>query len=488
MKEDPETPNTWCPIGGFRALKIFLASAAQQKKRIWQLDYVAAFLQSDVIGRKFTILPVEWKELFKDHPEVLEWLGVPLLLLRSLYGDVVANLAWDTTQSEWLTSPEIGFERLPSEPSLYRKETEKGMMLLINSVDDQMYYATVDELRIWFEKKTKERFDVQLLGQANWYLQSRVTQLADYSIVLDQSRYAALICDRYLKPLSSEAITKEMKSKYASPLPSTVTFTKDDSSNNYLEVKALEEEFGFQYAAAVGSLIYLMNTFVRLNFGIRKLARFMQLPGKQHFKYLHHMLRHIQCHRCSAGIKFYSNPAESPIHQLMSEKKLSYVNEYPIVIYADTSFQDCLDTSRSTGAHLIFMQGGVIDQNSSMPSLISMSSCEAEYSNGSLAVMAAAYCRKIYNEIYGRPADTPLSIPLGLDSQSAIDTARSFKDTQRTRHIARRFHYVRYGIQRNAILIFKIEGTCNPSNSLTKPLSVDKLNEEANCYQVNVSP
>jgi hypothetical protein len=140
------------------------------------------------------------------------------------------TLAWDNTQSEWLTSKEIGFVRLPSELALYRKETEKGMILLLNSVDDQLYFATDDDDRKWFENKTKERFDVSLLGQANWYLQSRVTQQADYSIVLDQSRYAALVCDRYLKPLSSGAITTERKAKYAAPLPSTVQFTKQDSS------------------------------------------------------------------------------------------------------------------------------------------------------------------------------------------------------------------------------------------------------------------
>jgi hypothetical protein len=38
--------------------------AVRFKRRINQLHHVAAFLQSEVIGRKFTILPVEWKRLF----------------------------------------------------------------------------------------------------------------------------------------------------------------------------------------------------------------------------------------------------------------------------------------------------------------------------------------------------------------------------------------------------------------------------------------
>jgi hypothetical protein len=45
------------------------------------------------------------------------------------------------------------------------------------------------------------------------------------------------------------------------PLPPTAVFTKKDCSENYLDVQKLEEEFGFEYAAVIGSLIYLMNTF-----------------------------------------------------------------------------------------------------------------------------------------------------------------------------------------------------------------------------------
>jgi hypothetical protein len=159
-----------------------------------------------------------------------------------------------------------------------------------------------------------------------------------------------------------------------------------------------------------------------------------------------------------------------------------------LIILADTSFQDCVDTLRSTGGYLIFFQGGVIDQNSSMPSIISASSCEAEYCNASLAAMAGAYCRKVLNEIFGRQTDSPLTIPMGLDSKSAIDTANSFKDTQSTRHIARRYHYVRFAILNGELTVFKIDGTANPSNSLTKPLPAEQLRSEASIYQVDVQP
>jgi hypothetical protein len=148
--------------------------------------------------RRFTTFPSGWKELLKNYPDLHQWLGVPLRLKKSLYGDRVANLAWDDTQSQWLTSTPIGFTRLPSEGSIYIKRTDVDFITVLNAVDDQLYFATHVSLKNWFEEETQRRFDVQLLGQATWYLQSRITQCADYSIILDQSRYAALVVERYL--------------------------------------------------------------------------------------------------------------------------------------------------------------------------------------------------------------------------------------------------------------------------------------------------
>ena len=52
--------DTWCPIGNFRDLKLFLTFAAHYKRRVHQLDFIGAFLQVTANNRTFTTLPVEW--------------------------------------------------------------------------------------------------------------------------------------------------------------------------------------------------------------------------------------------------------------------------------------------------------------------------------------------------------------------------------------------------------------------------------------------
>ena len=61
--------DTWCPIAGFRALRIFLAIRARQKCRIFQLNFVRAFLQSFAVDRTAITLPKEWAVLFPDLAE-----------------------------------------------------------------------------------------------------------------------------------------------------------------------------------------------------------------------------------------------------------------------------------------------------------------------------------------------------------------------------------------------------------------------------------
>ncbi|KAG7340208.1 hypothetical protein IV203_023751 [Nitzschia inconspicua] len=102
--------------------------------------------------------------------------------------------------------------------------------------------------------------------------------------------------------------------------------------------------------------------------------------------------------------------------------------------------------------------------------------------------MGASFVRKVYNELLGYNSDRPLTIPLGIDSQSAMDTANSHKETSRTRHIARRYHYVRFAQMNSETTLFKVDGTRNPADSMTKALTAEQLDDEATLFHVEVDP
>ena len=77
---------------------------------------------------------------------------------------------------------------------------------------------------------------------------------------------------------------------------------------------------------------------------------------------------------------------------------------------------------------------------------VALSSVEAEYNEACLCGMAGTHLKMLLNDMEARPENED-TISIILDSKSAIAMGNSFKDTKHTRHILRRYHYVRDGIE-----------------------------------------
>ena len=206
----------------------------------------------------------------------------------------------------------------------------------MNAVDDQLYFSTCENMRKKFEEAIAKRFDVDLLGQAHWYLQSRVTQSASFDITVDQSRYIALIVSRFLPNIDINNLTDAQLKKFSAPLPYDFVATKKDCSPDKECVRKLQEEFGFEYSSVIGMLIYLMNTGYYLHFAISKLGKFNALPGRVHFKALKHMIMHLVCNRLKLGVTFYSDVKRSPVYQLVKENSKAN-SDAPIIMFTDSS-------------------------------------------------------------------------------------------------------------------------------------------------------
>ena len=115
--------------------------------------------------------------------------------------------------------------------------------------------------------------------------------------------------------------------------------------------------------------------------------------------------------------------------------------------FYDSSWQDCPDTGRSTGAYIIFYPGGTIDHGTHVPGPVAQSSAESEYNAACTAGMDLSHFRMLVHELLNEdpdmvPKDAPLIV---LDSKYAMCMAKNGRDTKYTRHIARRMNFVRNG-------------------------------------------
>jgi hypothetical protein len=185
----------WSPTASFWALKMFLAHASRIKSRVRQLDFVGAFLQSKTRSRVFVSIPAIYGVLF---PEYKEYCDCPVRLAKSMYGMTLSGKYWFLDLQEYLI--ELGFQPSSTIPSLFIKTDADGdKIYILDYVDDMLYYGNNDTQIKEFEELLQKRFNLELMGQAHWYLSTRINQLSNYDIELDQSRYCKDIVVLLLK-------------------------------------------------------------------------------------------------------------------------------------------------------------------------------------------------------------------------------------------------------------------------------------------------
>jgi hypothetical protein len=427
--------DSWNPHASWLGLKVFLATCARRRMYPCQIDFVMAYVQAKMNVRVFAMLPDHWKQLLPI--ELHKWCGRPLLLLKALYGYTYSGKLLYEEQAEFLESYGM---RQTTMVALWKKTLPNDKVLLVLQYSDDFLAACDDSKGLEeFKAAISSRFDVEIKPNADWYLQARIRQDADDNIILDQQRYSKSIVQRYIPNASPEPSERDLV-KYKSPLPNGFKWTREDNSESKNEVKALEDEYGFRYIEAVGSLNYLANTATEELFAIRKACKHMDKPGRNHFKALLHLLHHLRCYP-TQGIIFYSDWKDSAVYKMMLERDIK-ISDGTLIWFCDASHGDC-DEARSTCCYLGLYQGGVIDANSFVPQPIPHSTAESETMAISLGAMACAYARMGIADILFDDPSRPWTIPMISDSSAAIAMNSNNKPTKRNRHIDRRYFYGR---------------------------------------------
>jgi hypothetical protein len=243
----------WSPSASFRALKLFLAHAARLHVRVRQLDFIGAFLQAKVRSRIFVRLPAIYGNIFREYKISS---GVPLRLLKSMYGMTLSGKYWYQDLMEFVIS--IGFIQSSVIRCLfYRRFPNGSVIFVLNYIDNMLYFGMSDDSLLAFKTKLSGRFNLEIKGQAHWYLATHITQLANHDIILDQTRYCNSILRRYLDSVCCKNVTR----RHNVPLPCDFVPSTDDGSDTEEQAKLLAEEYKLDFASCIGSLIYLSQTW-----------------------------------------------------------------------------------------------------------------------------------------------------------------------------------------------------------------------------------
>jgi hypothetical protein len=218
-----------------------------------------------------------------------------------MYGTTLSGKYWYLELTEYLL--EIGLKPSQNVPCLFVKNFTKGNKIyILNYVDDMLYCSTCATQVKEFEELLQEHFNLELMGQAPWYLATRINQLSNYDIELDQSQYCLTTVKKYL----DHARSKKVMHMHNTPLPLDFSPALDDCSMDEAAAEQLSFEYNLNYASSIGSLIYLAMTRSDIIHAMSELARFSCHPGKKHFVALLYTLRYLR-DNSYLGIKLYSN-------------------------------------------------------------------------------------------------------------------------------------------------------------------------------------
>ena len=136
---------------------------------------------------------------------------------------------------------------------------------------------------------------------------------------------------------------------------------------------------------------------------------------------------------------------DAPVTDLLRQANIKTKNH--LMDFSHSSWQDCPDTGRSTGAYIIFYQSGPIEHGTHVPGPVAQSSAESEYNAACTVGMALAYFSLLINELLNKDPDiVPEEAPLiVLDSKYAMCMDNNGKDAKHTRHISMRMNFLRNG-------------------------------------------
>ena len=186
-------------------------------------------------------------------------------------------------------------------------------------------------------------------------------------------------------------------------------FTKEDVSTSDDQIEKLTREYNIHYRTCIGSLIYILSTIVNLSFALHKLAKFSANPGKLHFEGLVHLLRYIRDNK-TLVLKYYAGFNDAPVTNLLRQANIKTKNH--LMDFSYSSWQNCADTRRSTGAYIIFYQGVPIYHGTHVPGPVAQSSVESEYNAACTAGMASAHLRMLIHELLNEDPRKSKELPL----------------------------------------------------------------------------
>ncbi|CAL8135751.1 unnamed protein product [Prunus armeniaca] len=300
--------------------------------------------------------------------------------------------------------------------------------------DDIIYTRSSKALMMEFKTEMMRQYEMTDLGLLHHFLGLGVIQ-TEYYIFLHQKKYAKTLLDKFgFKDCKAVATPFAMNGKLS---------TEDGS----------EQADEGVYRQIVGSLLYLTATRPDIMFATSLLARFMHGPTRKHMGTAKKVLRYIQ------GTFDYGITYEKG-------------KEARLIGYCDSDWSGSEDDMRSTSGYALNLGLGVFSWASVMQSSVALSIVEADYVSAAEATVQAIWLSFVLS---GFGEEQVGATTILCDNTSAIAITKNLVHHHKTRHINKRFHFIRDAWQNGEIDLLYCKTEEQIADIFTKALARDRF-------------
>eukprot|EP00253_Pinus_taeda_P030278 PITA_30278 len=169
---------------------------------------------------------------------------------------------------------ENGFNKCDGEPTLYIKESDGKILIVVLYVDDLILMGSDDFLVADFKEFMESEFGMTELASLRSFFGIEVKQ-TENGIFISQAKYVADILERF-----------KMHNNKPAPTPTIMGFklSKEDCSNNVNLTL---------YKSMIGNLMYLITTSPDMMYVVSLVLRFMETSKETHWQVEKRILRYV---------------------------------------------------------------------------------------------------------------------------------------------------------------------------------------------------
>ena len=343
-----------------------------------------------------------------------------------MYGLEQASRAWYTHLADILTK-QLKFEKSEQDPCPFVRRIGKRNQYL-SWFDDILIFTNEDNEASEIRSSIGKFLQLDDKGVNN-FLGMQV-QMKDGTIAISHEGYISKLLEKW--NMSDCRVAKDPKSN--------VQFDKNS--------KPFDENL---YRNVIGSLLYLsVLTRPDIAFAVNRLAQFNNCPKETHFGAAKRLLRYLK-----GTIKF----------SLKYSKDSSGNNN--LLCYSDADWGSQKDQKSFSGVLIKLNENySPVIWRSSKQSLISLSTCEAEYIALTLSIQEIKFVQNILTSIQSNVDN----VSVYTDSQSAMAFIRNPIISQRSKHIDLKYHFCRQFFEDGSAELY-VDTNSNIADVFTKVLN-----------------